>query len=174
MTGVQTCALPIYVGVQLGFSAAEVGLLFSLYGLVNVLMIAPTGWLSDTRGRKWVVVPSTYLATGVFLLFPVTREFWLLVALIGVLGVATGLALGTMATYTYDVIPEHARARLQALRRMIGESGGVAGPMAAGALADLAGPATAFWCFVPLQFVSGLLMTFVARESLGRVKLRNG
>ena len=31
---------------------------------------------------------------------------------------------------------------------------------------DVASPGLAFWAFVPLQLVSGLLMTFVARESL--------
>lgn len=159
---------PLYIAVQLGRSATEVGAVFSVYGLVNVLMIAPTGILSDRMGRKWVVVPSTYLAAIAFLLFPVSDALWQLLGLAVLLGVATGLALGTMATYTYDVIPEHARGRLQALRRIIGESGGIAGPLIGGVIADTFSPGIAFWCFVPLQLVSGLLITFVARESLGR------
>ncbi len=162
--------LPLYIGVQLGYSSVEVGAVFGLYGLVNVLMIGPTGFLSDSVGRKWVVAPSTYLATAAFLLFPLSQQMWQLSALGGVLGVATGLALGTMATYSYDIIPEQARGRLQALRRLIGESGGIVGPLVAGVIADAAGPATVFWCFVPLQLVSGLLITFVARESLPRLR----
>jgi len=158
--------VPLYIAVQLGRPATEVGAVFSVYGLVNVLMIAPTGILSDRMGRKWVVVPSTYLAAVVFLLFPVSDALWQLASLAVLLGVATGLALGTMATYTYDVIPEHARGRLQALRRIIGESGGIAGPIVGGVIADTLSPGIAFWAFVPLQLVSGLLITFVARESL--------
>jgi MFS family permease len=162
--------LPLYVGLQLGFSSTVVGTLFGIYGLVNVLMIAPTGVLSDSRGRKAVVVPSTFIATFVFLAFPLATGVVPLSILAALMGVATGLALGTMATYTYDVIPDHARARLQALRRLFGDMGGIMGPAMGGTIADLASPSAAFWAFVPLQLVSGLLITFMARESLDHVR----
>jgi MFS family permease len=162
--------IPLYVGLQLGHSSTEVGTLFAIYGLVNILMIAPTGVLSDTRGRKAVVVPSTYIATVVFVAFPLVSGNLELAVLAALTGVATGLALGTMATYTYDVIPEHARARLQTLRRLLGDVGGIMGPALGGAIAGVASPATAFWAFVPLQLISGLLITFMARESLHHVK----
>ncbi len=161
-----TSLVPLYVGLQLGYSSTALGTLFGIYGLVNVLMIAPTGVLSDMRGRKAVVAPSTLIATLVFLAFPFVTGIVGLSVLIGLTGVATGLALGTMATYTYDVIPEHARARLQTLRRLIGETGGVMGPMLGGLIADASSPSMAFWAFVPLQLVAGLLIVFLARESL--------
>ena len=77
-----------------------------------------------------------------------------------------------MATYTYDVIPEHARARLQALRRVIADIGAVSGPVLGGAIADMASPGVAFWAFVPLQLTAGLAITFIARESLHHVSTR--
>ena len=160
--------VPLYVGLQLGYSSTAIGSLFGIYGLVNVLMIGPTGVLSDKRGRKAVVVPSTFIATFVFLAFPLVSGIAGLSVLIALTGVATGLALGTMATYTYDVIPEHARARLQTLRRLFGEMGGITGPLLGGMIADAASPGAAFWAFVPLQLVAALLITFVARESLHR------
>src|SRR5437588_5521762 len=100
--------LPLYVGVQLGYSSLQIGPLFSIYALVNVLMIAPTGMLSDSVGRKAVVMPSTYIAAAVFLLLPLATGMIELSVLVVFVGIATGLALGTMATYTYDIIPEHA------------------------------------------------------------------
>src|SRR5437588_5668527 len=81
--------VPLYVGLQLGYSSTAVGSLFGIYGLVNVLMIAPTGVLSDKRGRKAVVVPSTFIATFVFLLFPLVTGIPGLSVLIGLTGVAT-------------------------------------------------------------------------------------
>lgn len=165
--------LPLYVGVQLGYSSTQVGTLFGLYGLVNILMIAPTGVLMDSLGRKAVVVPSTYLAALVFFAFPLAAEVLQLSVLVALTGVATGLALGTMATYTYDVIPEHARGRLQATRRTIAEAGALLGPMAAGIIADARDPGAAFWFFVPIQFISGLLITFLAKESLHHVRERS-
>lgn len=160
--------VPLYVGVQLGYSPTEVGSIFGIYGLVNVLMIGPTGFLSDTRGRKAVVMPSAYLAVLVFFLFPFATQLWQLSALAALTGVAGGLALGTMATYSYDIIPDHARGQLQTLRRLIGQSGLIMGPMAAGAIADIGSPSMVFWLFVPLQLASGLLITFVAKESFRR------
>jgi MFS family permease len=165
-----TSMVPLYVGVQLGYSPIEVGTIFSIYGLVNILMIAPTGYLSDTKGRKAVVVPSTLIAAGVFLAFPLMTQMWALSILGGLTGVATGLALGTMATYTYDVIPAHARGRLQTLRRIIGDSGALLGPILGGIAADHWGAGSVFWLFVPLQLVSGLAIIFFARESLAHVK----
>jgi MFS family permease len=167
-----TSLIPLYIGIQLMRSSTEVGSWFGIYGLVNILMIAPTGMLSDSRGRKAVVMPSTYIATAVFLLFPLAREMPQLLLLSGLTGIANGLALGTMATYAYDVIPEHARARLQALRRLFGDLGAVLGPVVGGTIADTASPGMAFWAFVPLQLASGLLITFLARESLQHVRSR--
>jgi MFS family permease len=164
--------IPLYIGIQLGHTATEIGSWFGLYGLVNVLMIGPTGMLLDKAGRKAVVVPSTYIATFVFLVFPIATGNLQLGILAVLTGLANGLALGTMATYTYDVIPEHARARLQALRRIIADVGAVSGPVLGGAIADFASPGAAFWAFVPLQLTAGLAITFIARESLHHVSTR--
>jgi MFS family permease len=73
-----------------------------------------------------------------------------------------------MATYTYDVVPEHARARLQALRRVFADVGAIMGPALGGVIADASSPGAVFWAFVPLQLVAALLITFLARESLHR------
>lgn len=164
--------IPLYIGLHLGHTSTEVGTWFGIYGLVNVLMIAPTGLLLDSLGRKAVVGPSVFLATIVFLAFPLASGMVQLSILAGLTGVCSGLALGSMATYTYDVIPEQARGRLQALRRLVGDVGSILGPVLGGVIADLASPSAAFWAFVPLQIVAGLLIAFLARESLHRVRDR--
>jgi MFS transporter, DHA1 family, multidrug resistance protein len=161
--------IPLYIGLQLGHTSTEVGTWFGLYGLVNILMIAPTSLLLDTRGRKAMVMPSAYLATVVFVFFPLASGNLQLLGLAALTGLAGGLSLGTMATYAYDVIPVHARARLQALRRLFADLGAIMGPVVGGAITDLASPSAAFWAFVPLQLAGGLAITFLARESLQRV-----
>jgi MFS family permease len=165
--------IPLYLGLQLGYSPTQVGTWFGVYGLINVLMIAPTGMLLDAWGRKAVVIPSVYLATIVFLAFPLTSGTPQLLVLAALTGVAGGLSLGTMATWTYDVIPEHARARMQALRRVFADVGAILGPALGGMIADAASPGAAFWAFVPLQLVAALAITFLAKESLHHVSARH-
>lgn len=161
--------IPLYLGLQLGRSSTEVGTWFSVYGLANVLMIAPTGFLLDAWGRKAAVIPSVYLAAFVFAVLPVARGSLELLALAILTGISGGLSLGTMATWTYDVIPEHARARLQALRRVIADIGAFLGPGLGGLIADAWQPSAVFWAFAPLQLVSALLISFLAKESLHHV-----
>jgi MFS family permease len=160
--------IPLYLGLQLGYSPTEVGAWFGIYGLANVLMIAPVGVLLDVWGRKRTVMPSLYLAIVVFIAFPIVTGASQLVVLAVLTGVMTGMSLGTMATYTYDVVPEHARARLQALRRVFADVGAIMGPALGGVIADASSPGAVFWAFVPLQLVAALLITFLARESLHR------
>jgi MFS family permease len=164
--------IPLYLGLQLGYSSTEVGTWFGFYGLINVLMIAPTGMLLDLWGRKAVVLPSVYLATVVFLAFPMASGAPQLFVLAALTGIAGGLSLGTMATWTYDVIPEHSRARLQALRRVFADVGAILGPAIGGVIADVSSPGAVFWAFAPLQLVAALAITFLAKESLHHVSTR--
>jgi MFS family permease len=158
--------IPLYLGLQLGYSSTEVGTWFGFYGLVNVAMIAPTGFILDKFGRKAAVIPSVFLASLVFLIFPVITGTLPLLALAVCTGIANGLSLGTMATWTYDVIPEHARARMQALRRVIADMGAFLGPALGGIIADAASPGAVFWAFLPLQLIAAVTITFLAKESL--------
>ncbi len=158
--------LPLYAGSMLGYSPVEVGTLFTGMGVVNFIMIVPTGIISDSWGRKAVVVPSAVFGALAFLGIPLFRDLLPLALLSGLLGLSNGLGLGSMASYAYDVIPPESRGRMQAFRRTIGETGGVLGPVAGGLITDLYNPALAFLCFVPLQAAAAVSIGFFARESL--------
>ncbi len=164
--------IPLYLGLQLGYTSTEVGKWFSFYGLVNVGMIVPTGFILDKFGRKAAVIPSVYLASLVFLIFPLITGTLHLLVLAACTGIANGLSLGTMATWTYDVIPEHARARMQALRRVIADLGAFLGPALGGLIADAASPGAVFWAFLPLQLIAAVTITFFAKESLHHASAR--
>jgi MFS family permease len=80
---------------------------------------AIAGFVMDRIGRKWCTVPSTGLPALAFVLIPMTRSFTQLAVLVGFAAIAQGLALGSVATSTYDVVPAHVRGRLQAARRSL-------------------------------------------------------
>ena len=167
-TTLRLAILPLFVVTQLGFGATSVGLLFAIIGVVEFLMIAPTGIISDKAGRKAVVVPSALIALAAFSLYPFSSTVLALALVSGIGAIGTGLALGSMSTYTYDVVPEHARGRLQTLRRSLAELGAITGPGIGGLIVDSYSPRAAFLFFIPLQLLSALLLTFIAKETLQR------
>jgi MFS family permease len=158
--------LPLFAAEQLALSPKQIGMLFTISGISVFAMILPAGYVIDKVGRKWATVPSTGIPAVAFLLIPFAQDFLQLAVLISFLGIANGLSLGSLATSTFDVVPAHARGRLQAARRTIAETGGVAAPLIGGLLADKFNPGVPFLAYAPLLVLSALLLALVARETL--------
>ncbi len=158
--------LPLFADAQLGLTPKDIGVLFTISGVSVFAMILPAGFVIDKVGRKWATVPSTGIPAIAFLLIPFAQDFLNLDVLITFLGIANGLSLGSLATSTFDVVPAHARGRLQAARRTIAETGGVAAPLVGGLLADKFNPGVPFLAYAPLLVLSALLLAAVARETL--------
>ena len=160
--------LPLYAVRYLHLSPSEIGMLFSISGVVIFAVMIPGGFLMDRVGRKWCTVPSTAIPALIFFLIPMTTSFMQLAMLVGIVGVAQGLSLGSLATSTYDVAPAHVRGRLQALRRTIAEMGSGAAPLFAGYLANTFNPGVPFLVYAPLLLLSALLLAFVSKETLDK------
>ena len=160
--------LPLYAGSYLNFSPTQVGLLFSISGVFVFAMILPAGFVMDKVGRKWATVPSTGIPALVLLAIPFTGSFPQLALLVSLAGLSNGLSLGSLATSTYDVVPAHARGRLQAVRRTVAVVGGVAAPLLGGYLADSFNPGVPFLVYAPLLLVSAILLAVVGKETFRR------
>jgi MFS family permease len=160
--------LPLYAGAYLQLSPSQVGMLFTISGVIVFAMIIPAGYVMDRVGRKWCTVPSTGLPALVFLLIPFTDDFMQLGLLVGIAGFAQGLSLGSLATSTYDVVPAHVRGRLQAARRTIAELGSGLAPLAGGYLANRFNPGVPFLVYAPLLVLSAILLAVVGKETLKR------
>ena len=160
--------LPLYAAYYLHLSPTQIGMLFTVSGVIVFAMILPAGYLMDRVGRKWCTVPSTAIPGVVFLLIPMTGSFAQLAILAGVTGLAQGLSLGSLATSTYDVVPAHARGRLQALRRTIAELGSGVAPLIGGYLANVYNPGVPFLIYAPLLLLSGALLAVIGKETLQR------
>ena len=160
--------LPIYAGFYLQLSPTQIGMLFSISGIIVFAMIIPAGLVMDRIGRKWCTVPSTGIPALVFLLIPLTSSFTQLSILVGLSGLAQGLSLGSIATSTYDVVPSHVRGRLQAVRRTVAELGSGLAPMIGGYLANAYNPGVPFLVYAPLLLFSAALLGIVGKETLDR------
>jgi MFS family permease len=155
---------PLLVVTALGYSSTQLGWLFGIIGLVNLLMIGAAGYVSDAWGRKAATVPAAALTGLAFLLYPVAHGLLELGAISVIVGVATGFALGSMTIYSYDIVPRESRGKYQGLRRSAGELGAITGPMLGGFIATALSPAAVFLSFAPLHLVTAALLAFVARE----------
>lgn len=162
--------LPLFAESEAGLSPIEIGTLFSFSGVLILLMIVPVGFILDKVGRKWATVPSTGLPAIAFLILPFTHSFEVMLVLVALMGVANGLSLGSLAASTYDVVPESARGRLQAGRRMVAEIGGVGAPLFGGILMNISGPGTPFLVYAPILILASVLLAFVAKETLIKSK----
>jgi MFS family permease len=160
--------LPLYAGYYLQLSPTQIGMLFSISGVIVFAMIIPAGLVMDRVGRKWCTVPSTGIPALVFVLIPLTSSFTQLSILVGLSGLAQGLSLGSIATSTYDVVPSHVRARLQAARRTIAELGSGLAPVIGGYLANAYNPGVPFLVYAPLLLFSAALLGLVGKETLDR------
>ena len=160
--------LPLYAGVALGFSAAHVGGLFGVSGVFVLLMILPAGFITDRVGRKYASVPSTALPGIAFLAFPFASTLSELTVIMVIIGLAQGMSLGALAVSTYDVIPAEARGRLQGLRRTVGESGAVMGPLVGGWLVDVIGAGRTFLVYAPILLGAAAGLAFFTKETLER------
>jgi MFS family permease len=158
--------LPLYAAYYLHLAPTQIGMLFTVSGIIVFAMVIPAGYLMDRVGRKWCTVPSTAIPGLVFLLIPLTGSFAQLAVLVGVTGLAQGLSLGSLATSTYDVAPAHARGRLQALRRTIAELGSGVAPLIGGYMANTFNPGVPFLIYAPLLILSATLLAVVGKETL--------
>ena len=160
--------LPLYAGAYLRLSPTQIGMLFTISGIIVIAMIIPAGFIMDRVGRKWCTVPSTGIPALVFVLIPLTSSFMQLAFLVAVAGLAQGLSLGSVATSTYDVVPAHVRGRLQAVRRTVAELGSGLAPLFGGYLANTFNPGVPFLFYAPLLAVSATLLAVVGKETLER------
>jgi MFS family permease len=167
-TQVLNSMLPIYVVNELGYSATKTGFMFFIIGIVTIGMILPAGFISDKIGRKWATVPPALFAGIAFVAYPLVKEMPELLVLAVMLGIANGMALGSMTTYTYDIVPVHSRAQLQAMRRTIGEMGAFTGPILGGYIANAFSAGISFLFFAPLHLLAAFLLIAAAKESLPR------
>jgi MFS family permease len=160
--------LPLYAAAYLHLSPSQIGMLFTISGVIVFAMIIPAGFVMDRVGRKWCTVPSTGVPALIFLLIPLTDSFAQLGILVGIAGFAQGLSLGSLATSTYDVVPAHVRGRLQAMRRTIAELGSGVAPLIGGYLANAYNPGVPFLVYAPLLLVSAALLAVFGKETLER------
>ncbi len=129
--------IPLYGADVIGLDVAQIGLIMSALSAVDMSLFMPAGMIMDRWGRRFATVPSFGLQGIGLALIPLTGSFAGLLSAGLLIGVGNGLSSGTMMTIGADLAPEDARGEFLGLWRLVGDAGAMAGPLAAGAVADL-------------------------------------
>ena len=157
--GARSAILPQFVTDRLHLHAGWVYAAFLVVSLVSGALLLPVGRITDTRGRRPVIVVGLVIGAGAFILLPTVPTAAGLVTaavLIGVAGAADSVAPGAVMG---DVVAGRG-GTVVAVFQMSGDLGAVLGPIVAGWIADGAGYSASFLvsaavCLVPVLAVVG-------------------
>lgn len=167
-TGARLTLLPLVGEEKVGLGFGELGAIFTMMTILNLLVLLPVGTMLDRFGRKAVILPSALMTGLSLVMFSASSEVWLFVAAAVVLGVGSGVLGPAPAAYAADVAPEKARGLAMGMFRTFGDIGFVIGPLGMGGLADLAGFSFAFVFDGVFVVVFAALFVLFARETLAR------
>ncbi|GAA4559544.1 MFS transporter [Pseudonocardia xishanensis] len=159
--GVRVALVPLFVVEVLRHSETWAGLALAVFAAGNTVTLLWSGRIADRSGRKPPVLAGlvvSALATGALGLIEVP---WVFLALSLVAGIGSGLVNPPMTAAVADVIGGRARGgTVLAGFQMAADVGAIIGPIAAGALAQVAGFG---WAFASTGLVSVVALLFWLR-----------
>lgn len=157
--------IPLFAQNQLGLDVAQIGLIMSASAIVDVSMFVPAGFLMDRFGRKVASVPSfAVMALGVALI-PFATDFTSLLLAGVVIGLGNGLGSGAMMTLGADMAPPGATGEFLGIWRLIGDTGGAAGPLLVGVIAGAFGLVNGTFVLAGVGLAASLTIALLVRET---------
>lgn len=135
-----TVPSPMYVIYQQRwhFSAAMITVVFGVYALFVLASMLLFGSLSDTVGRRPVLVFSLLLMVVAMVLFAVAGNVWWLLVARAVQGIGVGIATGTLGAALIELSPSRAPARGMLINTVAPTFGMALGALGSGLLVQYA------------------------------------
>ncbi|MEA3501859.1 MAG: MFS transporter [Actinomycetota bacterium] len=92
--------------VERGLGLAEIGLVFTVYGLTTVLLELPTGGIADSFGRRPVLIVAAILQAAMAFIWFASDSFALFAAAAMVGGISRALSSGPLEAWYVDATHE--------------------------------------------------------------------
>jgi len=128
--------MTIYLATRLHASLGIVGLIMTLYGASQVTAQLLGGVLSDTWGRKRVMITATILGALTTVEVGLAHHAGFLIIMLVLMGLTVPLFQPASMAMVGDLVPESKLSHAYSLMRMASNAGIVIGPMIGGFLAD--------------------------------------
>jgi len=174
MRAARTLLIPLF-GEAIGLDVAAVGLVYSASAAIDMCLFYPVGVLVDRRGRKWSAVPSMALFALGLALLPWARDFYALMAVGLVLGLANGMGTGIVMIMGADLAQRTAqRGQFLGVWRLMGDVGMSAAPLLSGVLVEVASLGAASLSAAGIGVVGLIVMLTLVPETLRRPAYRAG
>jgi len=164
-TGALFNVIPVLAQDRLALSTDRIGLGLALASLVGLAVVYPSGVLVDRYGRKFVIVPATFVSGVSLLLFLLAPSYaWFLAGCLA-WSLAVGVSGAAPAAYAADVAPPGMNAAAMSAFRMLADLGYVVGPIALGLATDVVGADATLGATALLLAATALLFGRYAPES---------
>lgn len=147
---------------QLGVPVAMAPILWALLNFVKSATGTYGGQLSDTLGRKPLIVGGWLLYAAVYFAFGWAAAAWQAWALFAVYGIFYGMTEGTEKALVADIVPRTRRGSAFGWYNLAIGLGALPASLIFGAIWDRAGAPSAFVFGATLALTAALLMAFVA------------
>ena len=146
-------------------SLGRIGVLTAIYPAVWGVLQLATGSLSDSLGRKWLIVSGMWIqAVGIGAVI-VSSSFAGFSAGAALLGLGTAMVYPTLLAAIGDVAHPSWRASSVGVYRFWRDLGYAVGALLAGLAADALGLSGAMWLVAALTFASGLVAALRMSET---------
>jgi len=166
----ENIAFPVFFPLLLagmGYNAAEIGFLWSIYPLGALVVVPIIGTMSDrTRTRFGRRRPYDFLTTPVWflglVLLPFTQNYWQALGCVVLIGFA-GAGSNILNAFYNDVVPPELMGRFVGGMRFLGSLGGLVVQLFALRLFEQY-PVAVFLGIVTLGFLGEMLMLIMVKE----------
>ena len=160
--------IPLW-GEAIGLDAASIGLAFGLSSALDAAMFYPAGWLMDTRGRKWSLVPSLAILGVSLALMPFATTFWPYLAVALLSGLGNGFGTGIIMALGADLSPRTNRGEFLGVWRLLGDAGHAAGPFVFSAVTGLFALGATLALAGAVGFAGAAVAAWLVPETLRRL-----
>lgn len=134
--GTRGTMMPLHASEALAWGPAEIGVVFTLTGLVTLTTLMPAAWAADRIGRRHVILFSgVFAGLGAVLVGSVATPLGFVVGNV-VMSLGTGTAGPAPAAYVADIAPAGRRGMAIALYRSAGDIGFLSAPPLLGLLSE--------------------------------------
>ena len=162
--GARFSVMPLF-GQEKGFGPDHLGLWISITHFPQFFTTLASGYLSDRFGRKTPIIPSIALICLGIAAFVWAGSLWQLLLSGVLLGLGEGLGSPASTVFFADIAPPGMEGVTIGLLRTFGGVGTIAGALALGAIADVAGFSWALWIDGIILAATALGLMLFVRET---------